>query len=75
MASTNVTLEDCTIFVFPYKHKKGIRVTHYDSGATGVSVQHGSEHKNKMEAFKKMRNTQEFRLWMKAQQEAKNEQV
>lgn len=70
----SVAIEDCKVNTFTVKgpggsgkdtSNTGVRITHPASGGTGVCVKHRSQHKNKIEAFKRMRQSKEFRLWHK----------
>lgn len=68
MENRPALMADCNIVTFKNGHKTGVRVTHPESGASGVSVYHGNEFKNRMEAYKKMRKTPEYRQWFQKQQ-------
>lgn len=63
-----VTINDCTVYVFNVPKNPvplvGVRVTHQESGASGVSVRFKSQHKNKLEAFKRMKKEPKFREWV-----------
>lgn len=68
----SVTIDDCKVSTFTVKgpggsgkdtSNTGVRITHPESGASGVGVKHRSQHKNKIDAFKKMRNDPKFKLW------------
>lgn len=70
----SVTIEDCKVYTFTVKgpggsgkdtSNTGVRVTHPPSGGTGVGVTWRSQHKNKVAAFKRMRQSKEFKLWHK----------
>lgn len=41
----------------------GVRFTHPPSGAVGKSCVHRQQHLNEREAFKRMLDTKEFKLW------------
>jgi protein subunit release factor A len=68
----SVGLEDCKVSCFTVKgpggsgkdtSNTGVRIQHLESGGSGVCVKHRSQHKNKIEAFKRMRESKEFKLW------------
>lgn len=70
----SVKIEDCKVYTFTVggnggagkdTSNTGVRITHPPSKATAVGVTSRSQHKNKLDAFKKMRNTREFKLWHK----------
>ena len=47
------------------KTASGVRCTHKDSGAVGLSRDTRSQSKNKRTAFKRMTETQKFKNWVK----------
>lgn len=68
----SVRIEDCKVQTFTVKGKggagkdtsnTGVRVVHPPSGAAGVGVTHRSQHKNKLDAFKRMRKDPKFKAW------------
>lgn len=69
----SVTLDDCRVDTFrsggkggqnQNKRDTGVRVVHEPSGAVGESREERSQLQNKKSAFKKMVNTNHFRLWV-----------
>lgn len=50
-----------------HKNKKftGIRITHRDSGAVGEATEERSQARNKIQAFKRMRESDKFKVWHK----------
>lgn len=70
----SVRIEDCKVQTFTVQgpggggkdtSNTGVRVQHPPSGAAGVGTRHRSQHKNKLEAFKRMREDLKFRAWHK----------
>jgi len=70
----SVTLKDCE--VQPYKGSgaggqkrnktsSAIRVVHKDSGAVGQCENYREQSKNKLEAFKRMAETDKFKGWLR----------
>lgn len=68
----SVSISDCKVSTFTVKgpggggkdtSNTGVRVTHPPSGASGVGVTHRSQHKNKQDAFKRMRQDAKFKAW------------
>lgn len=47
------------------KRETGVRIRHPESGAVGESRTHRTQAQNKREAFKRLVNSKEFRLWHK----------
>jgi protein subunit release factor B len=70
----SVTASDCQFDYFRgsgkggqkrNKTSSGVRCTHIESGAVGVSDETRSQHQNKQIAFNKMSQTEEFKRWHK----------
>lgn len=70
----SVTIDDCKVQTFTVgghggsgkdTSNTGVRIVHPPSGAAGVGVTHRSQHRNKIDAFKRMRNDPKFKLWHK----------
>lgn len=70
----SVTLKDCDVQTFrsggpggqnQNKRDTGVRVIHRESGARGESREQRSQLQNKRQAFIRMTETKEFKLWLK----------
>ena len=70
----SVTLDDCEVQVFraggkggqkQNKTSSGVRIIHHPSGARGESREERSQLQNKKNAFRRMAETQKFRLWVR----------
>jgi protein subunit release factor A len=70
----SVTAKDCRFDYFKgtgkggqkrNKTASGVRCTHIDSGAVGVSDDTRSQHENKVIAFRRMAETDKFKAWHK----------
>lgn len=68
----SVTAKDCRFDYFRgsgkggqkrNKTSSGVRVTHIESGAVGVSDDTRSQHKNKAIAFQRMAESERFKKW------------
>ena len=68
-----VTIHDCEVQTFrsggkggqnQNKRDTGVRVIHHPSGARGESREERSQLQNKRQAFTRMVNTKEFKLWI-----------
>lgn len=45
------------------KRDTGVRITHLDSGAVGISRKHRTQEQNKREAFTRMREDPRWMIW------------
>lgn len=70
----SVTADDCEWMFFSAGGKGGqhqqktasaCRCRHKESGAEGISRDHREQRRNKVEAFKRMANSQKFQNWVK----------
>ena len=70
----SVTADDCEWMYFSAGGKGGqhqqktasaCRCRHKESGAEGISRDHREQRRNKIEAFKRMANSEKFQLWLK----------
>ena len=70
----SVTADDCEWMYFCAGGKGGqhqnktasaCRCRHKESGAEGISRDHREQRRNKIEAFKRMANSEKFQLWLK----------
>lgn len=70
----SVTLKDCNVEEFTVggaggqrrdKKKTGIKIVHPPSGAVGQATEQRSQYQNKKMAFRRMVDSNEFRLWVK----------
>jgi len=68
----SVSVDDCKVYTFTVgghggagkdTSNTGVRIVHPPSGAAGVGVTHRSQHRNKLDAFKRMRQSKEFKAW------------
>lgn len=71
-----VTIHDCEVQTFSAggpggqnqnRRSTGVRVIHHPSGARGESREERSQLQNKKAAFKRMKESKEFALWVKIQ--------
>jgi protein subunit release factor B len=69
----SVTLADCEVQTFSAggpggQHQNtsntGVRIIHHPSGARGESREERSQLQNKKSAFRRMVNTQKFKIWV-----------
>lgn len=74
--SFSVSIKDCTIETFRCggkggqnvnKRETGVRVKHAPSGAVAESREFREQHKNKVNAFIKMANSDKFQKWCRIQ--------
>jgi protein subunit release factor B len=72
----SVTLKDCDVQFYRgsgaggqkrNKTESACRIVHRDSGAEGSCESFREQSKNKLEAFKKMSQTDKFKKWMKVE--------
>ena len=72
----SVTLKDCDVQTFRVgghggqkvnKTSSGVRIIHRASGAVGESRETRSQFQNKKIAFRRMAETEKFKLWVKRQ--------
>lgn len=72
----SVTLKDCRVDTFSAggkggqnqnRRSTGVRVVHKASGAVGESREERSQLQNKHTAFRRMAETQKFKLWLRRQ--------
>lgn len=70
----SVTADDCEWMYFSAGGKGGqhqqktasaCRCRHKESGAEGISRDHREQRRNKVEAFKRMANSEKFQTWLK----------
>ena len=70
----SVTADDCEWMFFSAGGKGGqhqqktasaCRCRHKESGAEGISRDHREQRRNKVEAFKRMANSEKFQTWVK----------
>lgn len=70
----SVTIKDCRVDTFTVGGRggsgkdtsnTGVRITHLDSGAVGISSDTRSQRKNKELAFERMANSTKFKTWHK----------
>jgi protein subunit release factor A len=68
----SVTIDDCRVDTFTVggaggggkdTSSTGVRVTHEASGASAIATETRSQFKNKVQAFKRMAATKEFKAW------------
>ena len=50
-----------------YKHKIGVRITHRDSGAQGISNEHRTQKLNRMAAFSYLALSKTFQTWLRTE--------
>lgn len=74
--SFSVSIHDCTIETFrcggkggsnQNKRDTGVRVRHEPSGAVSESREFREQHRNKVNAFIKMANSDKFQKWVKVE--------
>lgn len=72
----SVTIHDCEVHEFSVsgaggqrrdKKKTGIEIRHAPSGAAGRGTEQRSQRQNKKMAFRRMAESDEFRLWVRMQ--------
>ena len=72
----SVTLDDCDVTHYKgsgaggqkrNKTSSATRIQHRDSGACGQCESYREQPKNKAEAFKRMINTEKFKVWFKVE--------
>ncbi len=70
----SVTLKDCDVQTFraggkggsnQNKRDTGVRIIHRASGAVGEARDERSQYQNKRNAFRRMTETKEFKLWIR----------
>ena len=70
----SVTLKDCEVQTYRgsgaggqkrNKTSSAVRIVHKDSGAVGQCENYREQSKNKLEAFKRMSQTEEFKKWIR----------
>lgn len=74
--SFSVSIHDCKIETFRCggkggqnvnKRETGVRVRHEPSGAVAESREHREQHRNKVNAFVKMANSDKFQKWVRVE--------